>query len=103
MNIIVLYIGEKIASTVYDHLYSFKNYSRYNIFYIDILKDEINLEILDKFDVIVIHYTISIFSDNRCPSWMRVLLRNTSAKKVIFIQDEYNLKSLKEKINGCKI
>jgi len=89
MNIAFLYIKEKIASTVYDHIEAFHNYSAHSIFYFDIFSQPISLEEIDKFDAVIVHYTISIFHDDRCPAWLRVLLRNTTAKKIVFIQDEY--------------
>lgn len=103
MAIVVLYIKENIASSVFDHLYAFSKYSRHKIQYIDVLKDSIDLVFLNSFEAIVIHYTIFIFTDDRCPAYLRVLLRYANVKKIIFIQDEYrrindvieNLKLLK--------
>jgi hypothetical protein len=89
MNIAFIYVKEKIASTVYDHIEAFQKYSTHNIYYLDILEEHISLEEINKFDAVIIHYTLYIFNDDRCPAWLRVLLRNTSAKKIVFIQDEY--------------
>ena len=85
----IIYIKENIASTVFDHLNAFAKYSSYDVKYIDILREEINLEILNSFDAIILHYTISVFNDDRLPAALRCLLRETTAKKIVFIQDEY--------------
>jgi hypothetical protein len=104
MNIAFFYIKEKIASTVYDHINSFQNYSCHRISYFEILGQKIQLEELDQFDIVIIHYTISIFYDGRCPAWLRLLLRNTKAKKVVFIQDEYRvINDVIDNLNYLKI
>jgi hypothetical protein len=89
MKIAILYISETIASTVYDHLNSFQKYGQYTYTYLDIFKENITVDYINKCDAIIIHYTIFLFNDDRCPAWLRVVLRNTHAKKIVFIQDEY--------------
>src|SRR3972149_8484706 len=91
MDIAFLYIKEKIASTVYDHIDAFQKYSTHKVYYFDISNQKLTLEDLNKFDVVVVHYTISIFNDCRCPSWLKLCLRYTPAKKIVFIQDEYRV------------
>lgn len=91
MNVLFFYVSEAIASTVYDHINSFQKYGRYNYTYIDISKEKTTLDYIEQFDALIIHYTLFLFNDNRCPPWLRLILRNTKAKKIIFIQDEYRL------------
>lgn len=89
MKIAIFYIGEKIANTVYDHLMSFQTYGKQTYHYVDVLKDKISSKEAEKYDAIIVHYTVSLFNDERCPAWLRLMLRNAKAKKIVFIQDEY--------------
>ncbi len=89
MKIAIFYIGEKIANTVYDHLMSFQRYSQHTYYYVDVLKDKISFKEAERYDAIIVHYTIFFFNDERCPAWLRLMLRNVKAKKIVFIQDEY--------------
>lgn len=91
MKIAFLYFKEYIASTVYDHIHSFERYSSNDFTYIDISNQFLTAEELNQFNVVIIHYTIFLFLDDRCPAWLRLVLRKTSTKKVVFIQDEYRL------------
>ena len=93
MNIALLYIKQKTASTVYDHVEAFKQYSHHKVFLIDIGKYSpyINLELLNKFDVVIIHYCIPTFLDSLLSPEMKMAIRFSRAKKVIFIQDEYHI------------
>jgi hypothetical protein len=89
MKVAIFYIGEKIANTVYDHLMSFQTYGQHTYHYVDVLKEKISSKETEKYDAIVVHYTVSLFNDERCPASLRLVLRNAKAKKIIFIQDEY--------------
>ncbi|HBN21779.1 MAG TPA: hypothetical protein DD412_00885 [Holosporales bacterium] len=89
MKIAILCVKEKTAATVFDHLDSFKLFSKNEIKHIDVLKDIINRDILNGFDLIVIHYSVCLFNDDICFPWLRILLRDFTGKKVCFIQDEY--------------
>lgn len=89
MKIAILYIKENIASTMYEHLESFGRHSQHEVRYVKILSDDITLDLLNLFDVLLIHYSVFLFDDNRCPPEIRLLLVNASAKKIVFIQDEY--------------
>lgn len=89
MHILLLYFQERTASTVYDHIESFRVYSKHWIDLYNTLDGFITQEELDQYDAVIIHYNLNIFVDHRCPPWLRILLRHTPAKKIIFIQDEY--------------
>ena len=89
-NIAFIYFKEyRGAQTVYDHIYCFKQYSHHWITYFHALSSQLSKKTLEKFDIIVIHYTVAMFEDYRFPPQLRVLLRHLRAKKVVFIQDEY--------------
>lgn len=89
-NIAFIYFKEyRIAQTVYDHIYCFQKHSRHHITYFHALSNQLSKKTLEKFEVVVIHYTIAMFHDYRFPPQLRILLRNLTAKKVVFIQDEY--------------
>ncbi|PPE03136.1 hypothetical protein [Holospora curviuscula] len=103
MKAAIFYIGEKIANTVYDHLMSFQVYGQYTYHYVDIVNSQITSKNIEAFDVLIIHYTLSLFNDERCPAWLRLIFRNTKAKKVVFIQDEYRrVNDVVENLNFIK-
>src|SRR3989338_6559483 len=88
-KVAVLYGKRKESSTVYDNIMSFEKYSKNTIVYFDIFTTKFSQDLLKAFDVIVVHYTVTIFDNNRMPPELLVLLRNITAKKIVFIQDEY--------------
>ncbi len=91
-RISLLVYGEVIAETVYDHINSFANFSENKIDLIDLSNPrEININKFMRSDVIVVHYTVSLLSDQRFPLRFRLLLKKFKNLKVIFIQDEYRL------------
>lgn len=89
MGIGLIYFEENVASTMYEHLECFGRYSKHEVKYINIVSDHITLDLLNSFDVLIIHYSVFLFDDNRCPPEIRLLLVNVSSKKIVFIQDEY--------------
>ena len=103
MKIAILCIKELQATTVNDYIDSFKLYSINNIECIDIFKDKLDVDIIGSFDIVVVHYSIFLFDDNRCPPWLRILLRDYTGKKVCFIQDEYRrVDDIVENLNYIK-
>lgn len=85
------------AGMVVDHINAFSNYSRLKIFPLNVLlgfpaEGELDLT---RFDIIVVHYSISIALDSYIPPippippiW-RKALSDFPGLKVVFIQDEY--------------
>lgn len=78
------------ADTIADHLLCFSRHSRHQIRYLDPvghpLPDWLDIH---SFDVIVIHYSIYLLNDYYLgPDW-RKQLNNSTAPKVLFLQDEY--------------
>lgn len=81
------------AATVVDHINSFYYYSRHNIFvYSDLvynsgyLPDDLELE---RFDCIIVHYSIFLALDSYLSPLARQRLKDFSGLKALFIQDEY--------------
>jgi hypothetical protein len=89
VKIAFLYGKRKESSAIYDHIVAFQEYSDNAIVYIDVLSEPVTSNILNQFDVVVVHFTITIFDDDRMPHSLRVLLRTIKAKKIVFIQDDY--------------
>lgn len=92
LNILLLCnkpITGKVANTVIDHIESIEKYSTHTIFTCSMMVDfPIKLD-LSKFDVVVVHYSLSLLTNYYISKKSKQLLRNFSGLKVIFIQDEY--------------
>lgn len=106
-NIIVLYDERSTyTSTVKEHLYAFKEFSRHHIFYAPAsnlywpydtgFTEEFRKEPsknskwdFSAFDVLILHYSIRVsFLDYVAPQ-VAAAIRNFTGKKVLFLQDEY--------------
>ena len=79
----------RIAATVRDHIEALERLSRYRWYRLAILGGIPSSVDLDRFDVIVVHYTLTACSERRLSARSRVRLANCRALKTIFIQDEY--------------
>ena len=79
------------ASTVTDHLEAFTRFSRHRFSVISFLRELPAGLDLDRFDVVVIHYTIAIgyLSEHYISAAAKERVRAFSGIKVAFIQDEY--------------
>jgi len=79
------------ASTVRDHLDAFLNYSRNTIFQLSFLRELPSGLNLNRFDGLVIHYSIAIgyLRDHYINLKTRSKIRNFNGIKIVFIQDEY--------------
>jgi len=79
------------ASTVTDHLDAFSNFSKHNIFYLSFIKKLPKRLLLDRFDVIIIHYSIALgyFSEHFLDRPSKDRITKYKGLKVVFIQDEY--------------
>lgn len=102
LNILILEgYYKKIASTVFDHLNSFKKYSKHNIIRYSIISGLPILAFnLNNFDVIVVHYTLSLFNESHFTLKILDKLKNFKGLKLVFIQDEYRqVNKVIEKIN----
>jgi hypothetical protein len=82
--------NRRSANTIIDHAVSFKKFSRHDYYYYNpYLKDKPQWLNMDKFDFIVIHYSIYILSDSYMNGTWRIAAAASTAVKVMFIQDEY--------------
>ena len=77
-------------NTIHDHIQSFARYSRHDV----TLFNPRNLERsrflrLDRFDVVVLHYSIVAIWDGYLSPWFREALRAYDGLKIQFLQDEY--------------
>ncbi len=106
-NIAVLYDERSThTSTVKEHLCSFKDFSRHNIFYAPATNihwpygagytDEFSGEIapsgkwdLSAFDALVVHYSVRMSLKKYVAPHIAEAIRKFKGKKILFIQDEY--------------
>lgn len=81
--------NQTYTNTVYEHLCSFKKYSNYSWFYCDFQQLEKTNFSFQGFAVIMIHYSVRLPFGQISPS-VQTKLRKAKAKKILFIQDEYD-------------
>lgn len=75
------------ANTVYDYDSAFSIFSRHDIFYFDVNRYLLDIN-FSGFDIIIFSYAFAASSKN-FPSRLKERLRENSAKKIFFFQDEY--------------
>lgn len=90
MNILVLYNAtQTYTNTVYEHLNGFAKYSNYKYFFChNSIVEPISIDI-ERFDIIIIHYSIRLPYDQIHSGTVDVL-KKFSGLKVVFVQDEYD-------------
>lgn len=79
------------ATTVSDHLDSFVNFSNHHVRQLSFIRHlPSNLD-LNRFDVIIIHYTIAIgyMIDHYIDQEAKERIKESNGMKIVFIQDEY--------------
>jgi hypothetical protein len=79
------------AGTVFDHLDSFHKYSCHNIFELSTIHSIPKSIDLDRFDVVVVHYTLGIGFEHFISQETKDQLAQSRAIKIVFIQDEYRI------------
>lgn len=90
LNILLLCdYQDDIAATVRDHILALENSSRHRWWRLSMLGDIPDGVNLDKFDVVVIHYTLVACANYYLSDAARVRLSRFVGLKAIFIQDEY--------------
>ena len=79
------------ASTVTDHLDAFVNFSRHRVTQLSFLRRLPSRLQLERFDVVVIHYSIAVgyLRDHYINAEAQARIRDFNGLKVVFIQDEY--------------
>ena len=94
LNILVLSNRPTVnsqAGTVFDHLDAFHKYSSHQIFELSTIHNIPSSIDLNKFDVIVVHYTLGIGFEHFISQKTKNALGQSNAIKVVFIQDEYRI------------
>jgi len=88
----------KDANTISDHINAISKYSINKILVLSNLGEFPNLLDINKFDVIIIHYSICLYLDTFISRKAKNKLREFNGLKVVFIQDEYRQinKTIKE-------
>lgn len=94
MNLKVLLLCDKPnnsrnANTILDHISSFEQYSEHSIFLCSNLGDFPPRLNLNKFDVIIVHYSLSLLYDHFISKKAKEQLSLFNGLKVLFVQDEY--------------
>lgn len=78
------------ANTVLEHIESFEHYSQHHIWAYSCMGENFSLDLdLNKFDVIIVHYSLSLLYDHHITLATKERLRLFKGLKVLFIQDEY--------------
>jgi hypothetical protein len=80
---------ERVAATVADHLEALTTQSRHHVRQVAILGDAPPALDFDRFDVIILHYSLVVAHDGYVTPGLRARLRACRALKAVFIQDEY--------------
>lgn len=92
------------ADTITDHIDSFSNFSKNRITVWSSLAGLPNEELLNTFDSIIIHYSLSFLYDSFIPPESLSKLRKFKGLKILFIQDEYRrVDYICEKVKFAKI
>lgn len=77
------------AGTIVDHIDALAAYSTHRVWLYSNLGDLSPKLKLNHFDVIILHYSLCLYSDNYVSRSAKKKLRDFKGLKVVFIQDEY--------------
>ena len=77
------------ANTIVDHIEAFEEYSNHHVFLCSNLGTLSKKVDLNKFDVIIIHYSLCLLNNYYISKETKHRLREYKGLKVVFIQDEY--------------
>ena len=104
LNVLVIYgDNSSFTKTVEDHLEAFRKYLPFNVFYANGVLNNNDIELVDDFDVIIIHYTCGLYHEKYFTKVVLDRVRKSTALKIVFAQDEYdNTNELLRKINYIK-
>lgn len=90
MNSLILYNStQTYTNTVYEHLNSFSQYSKFNYYFCHHNEDTPFHIKLSFFDAIIMHYSIRL-PFNQLHETAVTSIKNFQGKKILFIQDEYD-------------
>lgn len=77
------------ANTILDHIEAIEHYSEHKIWLYSNLGDFSSKLDLDRFDVIIIHYSLCLLNNHYIARKSKAKLRRYQGLKVVFVQDEY--------------
>lgn len=77
------------ANTITDHIEAFEQYSKHRIWLCSNLGELPYKITLERFDVIIIHYSLCLLNDYYISAGSKEKIRNFKGLKVVFVQDEY--------------
>ncbi len=99
-NVLCIYsASQTYTPTVFEHLDAFRRYSKFSWSYIDIVLFNANIEAIEVYDAVVIHYSVRIPFGQICELALEKL-RKFGGLRILFIQDEYdNTNAVKKVIN----
>lgn len=90
LNILLLCDFQKnAAGTIEEHIYAFQNYSNHNVYILNNVPSLPKKLQIQKFDIIIIHYSIFISKDNYLCHESRQCIAEFKGLKIVFIQDDY--------------
>jgi hypothetical protein len=91
LNVLILYDQRSVfTNTVREHLDSFARFSRHRFAYAHAAADGPLTFSLDRFDVVILHYSIRLAFDWHLSPEFAWALRSFRGLKALFIQDEYD-------------
>lgn len=93
------------TNTIVDHATSFEKHSEFEYYYFNPIRlNKPSWLDIDKFDIVIIHYSIYILGDYYINYSWREAISKTSAVKVQFIQDEYRkVNEFHQRMNELRI
>ena len=77
------------ANTVIDHISAFSRYSQHRIWTLSCVGDLPKDLMLPRFDVLIIHYSLSLLNDYYLSRAAKEKIRQFAGLKLLFVQDEY--------------
>ena len=103
MNAIILYDKySTYTNTVYEHLSSFRKYSKFTHFYVHAADETPKID-WKLIDIIVIHYSLRVAHDQITLNLLGQI-RRFKGLKILFVQDEYeNTNQVISSIKGLNI
>lgn len=92
------------ANTIVDHIQAFQNYSQHKVRICSMLTYLPKNLCLSKFDVLVIHYSLSLLFPRYLNKHSKERIRAFDGLKMVFVQDEYRkINAMIEQIQYLKI
>ena len=88
LNVLVVYgDNASFTKTVEEHLNSFRQYLPFNVYYANGVLDYNNISWLEDFDVIITHYSLTLYKENYMSKGVMEGIRKSEALKIVFAQD----------------